>query len=515
MTQEGRDTSGGLFLRAGAGLLLAIAAFRLFLCTRYLITPDEAYYWLWSQFPDWCYFSKGPLVAWTIWLGTALGGDTPFGVRWPSVLLHAATGFVLLRWTHKLYGARAAWVAVLSASCVPLFAIGGVLMTIDPLSVFFWAAAAAAGWEAWSTNKKQWWLLAGFLIGCGYLAKFTNAIQGLCFGLFLTLTPEGRQRLRQPGPWMAAVVALLMTLPFWIWNWQHDWVTWGHLKHRGALDRPFHFSVSELVQFITMQAVVFSPLLWIGWLSIAAMRVREVVAVRAAGMERELYLLCQSLPLIAFFAAFALNDAGQPNWTVPGYCALVVLGAGWFAARPEIKWLRYFGWAALAFGLAMTVVLHDTSWLKLPAKSDPLTRVRGWDQLAVRAEAEREKIGASFVLSNNYQIAAALTWHTPGDRTQGMAYCARNPGRIQNQFDFWGGYESFVGQDALFVSTQKGTPSHLRAQFEKVESLGDPFWIEVNGVPQHRFRFFKCTRLIGSALSPSESPEDAEQHAPQ
>ena len=40
------------------------------------LAPDEAHYWDWSRQPDWCYYSKGPLVAWLIgasgWLAISL-----------------------------------------------------------------------------------------------------------------------------------------------------------------------------------------------------------------------------------------------------------------------------------------------------------------------------------------------------------------------------------------------------------------------------------------------------------
>ncbi|MDD3530970.1 MAG: hypothetical protein PHS77_13950, partial [Gallionellaceae bacterium] len=36
---------------------------------------DEAQYWTWSLAPAWGYYSKPPMVAWAIWLGTSIFGD--------------------------------------------------------------------------------------------------------------------------------------------------------------------------------------------------------------------------------------------------------------------------------------------------------------------------------------------------------------------------------------------------------------------------------------------------------
>ena len=59
------------------------------------LSADEAYYWLWSKHLAAGYFDHPPAIAWLIRAGTALFGDTPFGVRFAGVLLSLpATWFV-------------------------------------------------------------------------------------------------------------------------------------------------------------------------------------------------------------------------------------------------------------------------------------------------------------------------------------------------------------------------------------------------------------------------------------
>ncbi len=498
------------------GILAAAGALRLALAILYPLSPDECYYWLWSKHLDWCYYSKGPLVAWTIALGTFLGGDTNLGVRLFAVLLHVATGALLFLLARRLCGPRAALWTLATAMAVPIFAVGGMLMTIDPLSVFFWIAAAAALWEATRANRAAWWLLAGLCIGLGFLAKFTNAIQGLCAGLFLLLTPSGRRMLRTPGPWLAAGLSLALTLPFWTWNAANGWITFDHLKHRGSLDEPFRISPGEFLQFLTSQAAVISPLIWVAVaIAVAAtcaalLRHKTWLApgpgAPEAGEER-LFLVTQSLPLFLFFALFGLNDSGQPNWTVPAYGPALVLAAAWWLPRIDAsKAARAFAVAALALGAVMTLSLHDTRWMHRlpflvePHKADPLTRVRGWDQIAALLRDTEKTHGADFAIANHYQIAAALTWHTPERRTNvpDIVFSPHNPDMVQNQFDFWPTYTNRIGQAAIFVTTLKGTPSTLRAEFESVEKLGDPFWIQENGVTVERFRFYLCRGYRGA-----------------
>lgn len=489
------------YISAAVLVLAALGAFRLFLTTRYGLIPDECYYWLWSKFPDWCYFSKGPLIAWTISLGTAVCGDNEIGVRWPAVVLHVATGWLIFSFARRLFGGRAALWTLMVAMTVPLFAIGGIVMTIDPLSVFFWAAAAVACWGAWRQPTWSGWLLVGAMVGLGFLAKFTNALQGVCIGLFLLLTREGRAVLRTPKPWAGAAVALAMTAPFWIWNARHGWVTMGHLADRGALDEPFRLSLSEFWQFVTLQAVVFSPLLWLGVVAAVAWGIwrlgreggwRRGLADGDWRDERILYLLCQSVPLVGFFAVFALNDAGQPNWTVPGYVTALILAGGlWHAACRRRRGYRAYAWAAIGLSLLMTAALHDTRPFRLRPEDDPLARVRGWSEVANRVDRAVRENRADFVVAENYGLAAALTWQLR-DRGLGRTnhvFAVRDPrGRIHNQFDLWPTYENRLGQTAIFVSTRKGTPDELRAQFGSFEYLTDPEWIEEGGLPVMRLR---------------------------
>ncbi|MBY0261096.1 MAG: glycosyltransferase family 39 protein, partial [Phycisphaerales bacterium] len=73
-------------------IALGVLALRLvylrFFCP-YDLVEDEAQYWLWSQHPGWSYYSKGPGVAWVIWLATRVLGDAEWAVRASSAVLGA------------------------------------------------------------------------------------------------------------------------------------------------------------------------------------------------------------------------------------------------------------------------------------------------------------------------------------------------------------------------------------------------------------------------------------------
>ena len=59
------------------------------------LTEDEAYYRLWSMTPAFGYYDHPPMIAWWIWLGRHIAGDTALGVRLLPILASAATSFLV------------------------------------------------------------------------------------------------------------------------------------------------------------------------------------------------------------------------------------------------------------------------------------------------------------------------------------------------------------------------------------------------------------------------------------
>ena len=79
-------------------------------------------------------------------------------------------------------------------NATPLLALGSVVMTVDPLSVLFWTAAMIAGWRAAGpAGTTRQWLWAGLWMGLGFLSKYTNLFQLVCWGVFFCFgRPPGR-----------------------------------------------------------------------------------------------------------------------------------------------------------------------------------------------------------------------------------------------------------------------------------------------------------------------------------
>jgi len=246
--------------------ILGLTAIRLTILGTTNLSFDEAHYWMWSERLAPSYFSKGPGIAFAIRASTEIFGPTEFGVRFWSPLLGAGTSLLVYYFTRRLFNPTAGFWAVLILNAIPLFNIGNLLMTIDPLSIFFWMAAMYAFWLALekSPNFSWFWPLTGLLVGLGFLCKYTNAFELLSIVLVLALVPRLRREFKRPGLYCLLGAFALCMLPAIIWNAQHAWITLTHLRSRGSLDQSFGLHPRELLGFLAVHFFFFSPLLFLG-----------------------------------------------------------------------------------------------------------------------------------------------------------------------------------------------------------------------------------------------------------
>jgi len=510
------------------GFLAVLTLLRLIYISQVELAADESYYYLWSQHLDWSYYSKGPGVALAIRLGTALFGANEFGVRVLSPVLALGTSLVVFFFARRLYSESVAIWTVLTINAMPIFNVGGLLMTIDPLSIFFWAAALFTFWLALENCPRfsLYWPLTGLLIGFGFLAKYTNAMQLLSIVLILALTRKYRYEFLHAGFYSLLGAFGLCTLPVILWNRDHAWITLTHLRSRGNLNTGFALHPMETLSFLGAHLLVYSPLIFIGMI-LALWWARDEARVKLKAR----FLALFSLPLFVMYGLLALKKAGQPNWTAPAFVSLGILATAIWHEEMQShparqKWVAW----ALAVGMAMTFGILNTDVIHrfgFPYKWDPISRVRGWQSTAIAVEDFREKFEQEtgkpvFLIGNKYQTSSLLSFYLPGRRTEGPGhppvYIPESPD-IESEFTFWPKYDDFVdapkgaqpaspdsqyyteengvnvflGRNALYITDEINdeAPSAIQRGFERVEmvTLLD---ITRHGLPLHKIRIFAC-----------------------
>ena len=464
--EPGGSAAPGLFyFRAAFALIGLGTAFHLVYSTHLELVGDEAYYWLWSRHPDICYLDKGPMIAWLIWLGTALFGQTVFGVRFLAVLFAGGTGVAMFLLARRLFSDRVAFWSIVLATVIPLFAVGATLMTIDTVYVFFWAWAALAFWRAKDRPRLGPWILTGALVGLGLLAKYTAAIELISFVAFCLWHRPSRAHLRRATFWSMVATALLFLIPAIIWNFREHWPTSDWLLHRGGLDKSAALHPTFVFAFLGEQAGVISPLLFIGLL---AFFFRP--SFWRKPKPASLYVALLFLPLFGMYLLLSCRYHGPPNWTAAAYVGgIVLLAAEWSELAARQRWARWASIAALALATLETVILLETRWLNLPHRLDPLDRARGSRNLASAVAREQQLHGARFVIADNYMTAALLAFYLPGQPETFVPITARP----LNQMELWPNYDQKrPNEDALIVAKRESAAHSLGKSFAQIVPLG-------------------------------------------
>ena len=488
------STSDQHWLRLGFAFITVTLIARLaYLAAGVLeLSEDETYYWLWSKHLALSYYSKPPLIADTIWLGTKLFGDTTFGVRFFAPVITAVTGWLVLRFIAREVNARAGFFLLFILAATPMLAVGATLMTIDPLSVLFWTAAMLAGWRAVQTHSTtRDWLWVGLWMGLGFLSKYTALFQLLCWATFFALCKPARAQLRRPGIYLALFVNALCSLPVLLWNWQHGWITVTHVAGDAHAGDSWKFTLHE---FLANEFALLNPVFFVlmVWAAIAFWRRAEKTALQT-------YLFAMGAPVFLVYALWSCHSRVMPNWIAPSVLPLFCLAVTFWDARAPRRWLA----AGLIFGLTTVALLHHPALLqKLLQRPLPreLSRVCAWRASGNIVRDVRVKLLGEgkpvFVIGGHYGVTSQMAFQLRRDGVESFCLPSNTP---KNQFYFWPGYENRRGENAIFISVAgdakpQPPPAQLAEQFASVTPAG-VFPVNYYGQTIRWLQLYECRNL--------------------
>lgn len=409
--------------------------------------PDETYYWEWSRHLAAGYFDHPPGIALLIRLGDIVLGAfgaaaTPASVRLGPVLAGWIAAVATIAIARRLAGDRAALRAAIVMTVLPLAAAGLLLATPDsPVlateAIALYGLVRALQAAPSSRASLGWWTLTGVALGLAFCSKYTSIFVPVAVAIAVVIRSDLRVRLKEPGPYVACVVAALVFLPVLLWNAHHGWISFLFQIHHG-LSAPNGSALVAAMKhegdFFGGQAGLASPILFV----LLAIAVVRALARRASGAEFALAMVAAIT--FAFFVWSGIRQRVEPNWPSPAYIpAIALLGATRFGRGGE-RWL--LGGVVLAAVISAIIYVQGVVPI-LPIKPprDPVARAFGWRDLTLRASAVAQQATAqtqavTWLGGDRYQEASELAFNDPLHRPK---FATNLSGRV-NQYHLWPGF---------------------------------------------------------------------------
>jgi len=483
-----RDWPYELNLRTLAALLAGILAFRI-IALYFNHTDlffDEAQYWLWGKEPDFGYFSKPPVLGWTIGAFTGFfGSDSPFIIRLASPVLHTVSSVFVYLAAREFFDDRTGFWSAITFATLPAVSLSSTLISTDvPLLVFWSAALYGFARLLRGLDAPSAWIL-GLALGLGLMSKYAMVFFVLCAGLYFLFENRemGWRLLWSKAMIIIAGLAFLILLPNIHWNLNNGLATVSHTADNANWGGGM-FHPRKMLEFFGAQFGVFGPILFASLLVILW---RHIKGERD---EKVRMLLWFSIPVIVVITTQAFLSRAHANWAATAYPAATILVTAVFLRQGP--WRLYQGSLALhlVFMVLISLGAMNAPKINLPIKADPFYRVLGWQAFSdnVREKLKSGNYGA--VLAHRRVVAAELIYYLR-DLDIPVKMWKPNPAP-HNHYEMTRPFNKDTKQPVLYVTDKKVSQAVLD-QFSEVVFIG----VEKIPASVKKARPFSYYRLSG------------------
>jgi 4-amino-4-deoxy-L-arabinose transferase-like glycosyltransferase len=389
------------------------------------LTLDEAYYWLWGQFPAAGYFDHPPMVGWLAYLGDLMFSGN-LGVRLLTVVLQPVVILILsLIAGVQLNSYRNVFMFWLITASMIMFNAYGFITTPDVPLLFFASLFLLA--YRYFLQKESFvniLLMAVSMAGMIY-SKYHG-------GLFIVLIILSNKRLLLNYRfYVAGILAIILLLPHIGWQYQHGFPGFSyHLS-----DRVTGFNWYNPLEYWLNQLLVFNPFTLIAcfW----------VMVVRKAKDQFEKSLRYVLIGFLAFFWLMSFRGHAEPHWTVLASLPMLVLI--YRESLENVRLMRYlkrFVLPSLALVLIARILLM----------SGLLPERLGFNGKKEKYEAFQTIAGnVPVVFSGSFQGPSLYRFFTGKEATVISAIESR-----KTQFDLWKFDNQYDGKRVFIPSEYKG-----------------------------------------------------------
>jgi hypothetical protein len=386
------------------------------------VNGEEAYYWLFGQYPAWGYLDHPPMIGWLTALGYGLIPNA-LGLRLFMPLLSVGMIFLLREITETKNTRLFIWMCL---GLAPLHAAAYLVKTDVPLLffllLFFYAYKRYLNKE---DGLSVLWLIIS--IAGVMLSKY----HGFIMIIFVVLS--NLPLLKKRSFWLVVLGVTLLMLPHLLWQIEHDFVTFKfHLYGRKDLG----FKWESVIYFFLVQPLVFGPL--IGVILIYAFIKGHIRNSFDKGLKFAGY------GVFIFFLYLSFKVEFHKHWTSVLGIPLMLYGFEYINGKSKLEQLT-IKLSKISLGLLILAKVY-LSYDFLPSS---LTKNwdtnHGWQSWADEINELSE--GLPIVFESNYERASRFAFLT------GKIVHAYNPVSYrETQHDLLGLEDKLIGKKVFWIN---------------------------------------------------------------
>ncbi len=417
---------------------------------------DEAYYWMYSRFPDWGYFDHPPMVAVMIAAGNFLGKNE-LAVRLVNILMMSGSLAII----YYLVRPKHVGIFCLTLFSFLTFHLSG-FVTLPDTPFFFFALLFMLAYRRFLQHA-SWINVLG--LGASAALMLYSKYHGALVILFVVLS--NLRLLTNYRFYLAGLAGLLLFLPHVLWQVNHNFPS---LQYH-LVDRASSYKVSQTLDY------VLGNVPYHGGLVSVALLVASFGYRTADRWERALQWNLYGT-LVFFFLITFKGQYIEPNWTIFCTFPLVYLG---YRRVEQVRWFRSYRVIAAVFaGLLLLIKIHLITPL-VDIKKD-----RVWDfHLSRNFAREVVSLAAdAMIVGNDYQTASLLNFYAD----QPYYIPALNINSRANQYSLWQLDTLVCDRDVVFANHHLPGPAvegrmHKTLNITSIRQLSSPTLLTLsNGV---------------------------------
>ena len=388
------------------------------------LQDDEAYYWVYSRYPDWGYFDHPPVIAILVKMGYAIFPNE-LGVRLFPLLLNVLSLLII----EKLLDKKNSFLFYTIALSIAVIQVTGFVAVPDIPLIFFTALFFLSYKKFIARLSLLNSLVLGVSIALLFYSKY-HAVLIVFFTLLSNIKLFTKYQL-----YVAGLIALLLFAPHLWWQYQHDWVSFRYHLFESNVNA---YRPSFTGSYILGQLLLPGP--------IAGFILLPAAFLYKPTDQTESALRYNMIGIYIFFLLSSFRGKVEGNWTSPVLVSLMVLSHQFLNEKNNP--IAIGGQKVLFKLLPLTLVLVLFARIVMIVDILPVKEVQtmyhAWKKWPSKLR-ERTK-GLPVVFSNSYQRASKY-WFYSGQMTYSQNWFRER----RNNYNFWPVEDSMLGKPVYFI----------------------------------------------------------------